>query len=128
MDRVLGLGSTQREAPPPDDVLHRIAGTESLADLMARAGALRDAGHGANVSYSRKVFIPLTRLCRDVCGYCTFAETPRRGIAAYLSADEVLAIARADARVWLPFLTLQSAPFPKEKAWPNLKGFCSILV
>ena len=49
------------------------------------------------MSYSRKVFIPLTKLCRDVCHYCTFAERPRAGHAAYLSADDVLAIARAGA-------------------------------
>ena len=65
------------------------------ADLMPQAAALRDAGHGRIVSYSRKVFIPLTRLCRDVCSYCTFARAPRPGEAAYLPPDEVLAIARA---------------------------------
>jgi FO synthase len=68
-----------------------------LAALMAEAAALRDAAHPRLVSYSRKVFIPLTRLCRDVCHYCTFAERPRRGAAPYLSRDEVLAIARAGA-------------------------------
>lgn len=68
-----------------------------LSELMARAAALRDEGHGNRVSYSRKVFIPLTRLCRDVCHYCTFARSPREGESAYLSADEVLAIARAGA-------------------------------
>ncbi len=68
-----------------------------LDALMAEAGAIRDRAHGRNVSYSRKVFIPLTRLCRDVCHYCTFAERPRAGHAAYLSAEEVLAIARAGA-------------------------------
>src|SRR5215470_15441066 len=66
-----------------------------LAELLARAQALGREGHGNVVSYSRKVFIPLTRLCRDVCGYCTFATTPRRVASAYLSPDEVLAIARA---------------------------------
>ena len=49
------------------------------------------------VTYSPKVFIPLTKLCRDVCHYCTFARPPRRGQRAYLSVDEVLAIARAGA-------------------------------
>src|SRR4030081_1799659 len=62
---------------------------------MAEAAPLREAAHGRLVSYSRKVFIPLTKLCRDVCHYCTFAERPRAGHAAYLSADEVLAIAKA---------------------------------
>jgi FO synthase len=66
-----------------------------LTRLMAEAGRLRDRGHGRLISYSRKVFIPLTRLCRDVCHYCTFAETPHAGRPAYLSPDEVLAIARA---------------------------------
>ncbi len=62
---------------------------------MAEAGRLRDAGHGRLISYSRKVFIPLTHLCRDVCHYCTFAETPQPGKSAYLSPEQVLAIARA---------------------------------
>lgn len=66
----------------------------SLDDLMAEARALR---RGPLVTYSPKVFIPLTTLCRDVCGYCTFARPPRRGERAYLSEDEVLAIARAGA-------------------------------
>ena len=69
--------------------------TAPLADLMTAAAAKRDATYGRLVSYSRKVFIPLTKLCRDVCHYCTFAERPRAGHAAYLSADEVQAIARA---------------------------------
>jgi FO synthase len=68
-----------------------------LAALRAAAAALRDDGHGRLISYSRKVFIPLTKLCRDVCHYCTFAERPRQGHAAYLSTDEVVAIARAGA-------------------------------
>ena len=76
-----------------DDVLKRAAAGErlsavealALADcadpqpLMPIAAALRDEGHGDLVSYSRKVFIPLTQLCRDVCHYCTFAHPPRRG-------------------------------------------------
>src|SRR3954471_20285365 len=68
-----------------------------LEDLCAEARALRDEGHGCVVTYSPKVFIPLTKLCRDVCHYCTFARPPRRGERAYLTEDEVLAIARAGA-------------------------------
>src|SRR2546423_2970104 len=68
-----------------------------LEDLCAEARALRDEGHGRLVTYSPKVFIPLTKLCRDVCHYCTFAGPPRRGERAYLTLDEVLAIARAGA-------------------------------
>src|ERR671925_1743316 len=68
-----------------------------LDDLCAEARALRDEGHGRLVTYSPKVFIPLTKLCRDVCHYCTFARPPRRGERAYMSLDEVLEIARAGA-------------------------------
>src|SRR5215210_4011830 len=70
-----------------DGSVERLIGAP-LAELMGEAAASRDAGHGNLVSYSRKVFIPLTKLCRDVCHYCTFAERPRAGHAAYLSPDE----------------------------------------
>ena len=66
-----------------------------LASLLRAAARRRDAAHGSIVSYSRKVFIPLTKLCRDVCHYCTFAHPPRENERAYLSLDETLAIARA---------------------------------
>jgi len=68
-----------------------------LAELMTEAAALSDSAHGRLISYSRKVFIPLTKLCRDVCHYCTFAQVPRAGTPIYLSPDEVLAIARTGA-------------------------------
>jgi FO synthase len=66
----------------------------SLDELLAEGRRLR---RGPLVTYSPKVFIPLTTLCRDVCGYCTFARPPRRGERAYMTEDEVLAIARAGA-------------------------------
>jgi len=65
-----------------------------LEELLAEARALRQS---PLVTYSPKVFIPLTTLCRDVCGYCTFARPPRRGERAFMSEEEVLAIARAGA-------------------------------
>ena len=68
-----------------------------LPELMAEASRLRDLGHGNVISYSRKVFIPLTRLCRDACRYCTFARGPRALDAAYLSPDRCL-ISRAPAK------------------------------
>src|SRR5450759_145296 len=67
----------------------------SAAALMPQAAALRDGGHGAVISYSRKVFIPLTRLCRDSCHYCAFAHKPKPDKRAYLTPEEVLTIARA---------------------------------
>ena len=75
-----------------------LAACDDLAAMTEIAAELRDRGHGGLVSYSKKVFIPLTQLCRDVCHYCTFAHAPRRGEAAYLDPEQVLAIARAGAR------------------------------
>src|SRR3954454_7990485 len=65
--------------------------------LCETARELRERGSGSLVTYSPKVFIPLTQLCRDVCHYCTFARPPRRGERAYMSEDQVLAVARAGA-------------------------------
>ena len=70
----------------------------SLDELLDRARAVRDAATGTRVTYSPKVFIPLTMLCRDRCGYCTFAQPPARLTKPYLDPDDVLAIARAGAR------------------------------
>jgi FO synthase len=67
----------------------------SLTDLMAQASTLRDEGHGRVQSWSRKIFIPLTQLCRNLCHYCTFSQPPRPGENAYMTREEVLAVARA---------------------------------
>ncbi len=64
---------------------------EELSDI---AEPLRDAGHGNLITYSRKVFIPLTQLCRDVCHYCTFAKTPKQLDSLYLSPEQVIEVAR----------------------------------
>jgi FO synthase len=71
-----------------------LIGCEAQGRMSAVAESLCLAGHGRNVSFSKKVFIPLTQLCADVCHYCTFAHAPRRGEAAYLSPEAVLDIAR----------------------------------
>ena len=68
-----------------------------LGELMGRAAARRDDLFGTRVTYSPKVFIPLTQLCRDRCGYCTFAQPPARMSTPYLGLEEVLAVARAGA-------------------------------
>ncbi|MFM9940404.1 MAG: 5-amino-6-(D-ribitylamino)uracil--L-tyrosine 4-hydroxyphenyl transferase CofH [Hyphomicrobiaceae bacterium] len=79
----------------PAVAAHALTEVTDIEPMLARAEALTVAGHGTVVTYSKKVFIPLTKLCRDVCHYCTFAHAPREVKAPYLSADEVLAIARA---------------------------------
>src|SRR5207302_7912379 len=69
----------------------------SLAELCAEARRVREVRGGRLVTYSPKVFVPLTKLCRDVCHYCTFARPPRRGERAFMTIDDVLAVARAGA-------------------------------
>ncbi|OAI39386.1 2-phospho-L-lactate guanylyltransferase [bacterium SCGC AG-212-C10] len=77
--------------------VHLVANEAPLEAMLDLAEALRDRGHGNLVSYSRKVFIPLTQLCRDVCHYCTFAQPPKPGERAFMTREEVLAVARAGA-------------------------------
>ncbi len=79
---------------PGQAEVYHMASTMALEQLCAKAAALRDAGHGNIVTYSRKVFIPLTRLCRDLCHYCTFATEPKHLSSAYMSVEEAVAIAR----------------------------------
>ena len=84
--------------PAPDREL-ALAYLDSRLDpapLFAHATALRDAGKGRTITYSRKVFLPLTTLCRDRCTYCTFAQPPGGG-GMYLTPEEVLAVATAGA-------------------------------
>jgi 7,8-didemethyl-8-hydroxy-5-deazariboflavin synthase CofH subunit/7,8-didemethyl-8-hydroxy-5-deazariboflavin synthase CofG subunit len=101
-----------------------------LAELMGEAARLRDEGHGHRVTYSPKVFIPLTMLCRDRCGYCTFAKPPARLASPYLSLDEVVAIARAGAALGCheALFTLGEAPearYPAAAEWLAAHGYSS---
>ena len=91
------IDQAARGTRPDAAAAQLLAACDDLPLLMQAAAAVRDQGHPAVVTYSPKVFIPLTRLCRDVCHYCTFATTPRHLKQAYLRADEVLAIARTGA-------------------------------
>lgn len=77
-----------------DAIADRLGGA-SLDAMMSAAEAMTLSGFGPLATYSRKVFIPLTELCRDVCHYCTFAKSPKRVRQAYLSLDQVRAIAQA---------------------------------
>jgi len=87
---------------------------------MKAASEIRDRAFGPRVTYSRKVFIPLTKLCRDNCGYCTFAHGPRPGESAYLTPEEVLEIARAGAEAGCKeaLFTLGDKP---EKRYPEAR-------
>ena len=99
-----------------------------IEELMAEARAQRDANGPARMTFSPKVFIPLTRLCADVCHYCTFATTPSRLEAPYLTEDEVLEIARAGAAAGCKeaLFTLGDAPerrYAAAREWLAERGF-----
>jgi FO synthase len=108
-------------APDPDLVVEYLTGRRDPAPLLAEARRLRDEGKGRTVTYSRKVFIPLTTLCRDRCTYCTFAKPPGAG-GEYLTPDEVMAIARAGeaAGCTEALFTLGDRP---EDRWPQARDF-----
>ena len=104
----------------------------TLADLLSEAVALREAGHGRHITFSKKVFVPLTKLCRDVCHYCTFAETPSRQQSAYLTLDEVLTIAEQGRRTGCneALFTLGDKPelrYPSARRELQALGFSSTL-
>ncbi|MDQ6648918.1 MAG: bifunctional FO biosynthesis protein CofGH [Actinomycetota bacterium] len=118
--------------PVEATVLLHARGPE-LTDLCGSAARVRDAGleaagRPAVVTYSRKVFVPLTRLCRDRCHYCTFATTPHRVPAAFLEPAEVLAIATAGAALGCKeaLFTLGDRPearWPAARQWLDERGY-----
>lgn len=103
-----------------------------LAELMARARTIRSGQTGTRITYSPKVFIPLTMLCRDSCGYCTFAQPPARLESPYLSREEVLAIARRGAAMGCheALFTLGEAPEDRYQVaadWLAENGYSSTI-
>ena len=101
-----------------------------VARLLADARAVRDEAHGRRITFSPKVFIPLTMLCRDRCGYCTFAQPPARLASPFLSPEQVLAIAKAGATAGCheALFTLGEAPedrYPVARSWLGEHGYTS---
>ncbi|MGI8662651.1 MAG: bifunctional FO biosynthesis protein CofGH [Acidimicrobiales bacterium] len=101
-----------------------------LGALLDKARGVRDASHGTRITYSPKVFIPLTMLCRDKCGYCTFAKAPARIDAPYLLPEQVLRIARRGAEVGCheALFTLGERPeerYPVAREWLTDHGYAS---
>src|SRR3979411_847464 len=99
-----------------------------LRDLLAEAVARRDAATGTRITWSPKVFIPLTMLCRDRCGYCTFAKAPARLETPFLTPDAVLDIARAGAAAGCAeaLFTLGERPeerYPLAAEWLAVHGY-----
>ena len=99
-------------------------------DLLVRARAVRDQAHGSRVTFSPKVFIPLTMLCRDRCGYCTFAKAPARVTAPFMTPEQVLDVARKGAQVGCheALFTLGERPeerYPAARDWLAEHGHAS---
>ncbi|GMU79591.1 MAG: hypothetical protein AMXMBFR46_23810 [Acidimicrobiia bacterium] len=115
---------TAREA---HELAHR-----PVDELITAAARRRDAAHGDRVTFSPKVFVPLTMLCRDRCGYCTFAKPPARLDAPFLDLDAVLAIARHGAAHGCheALFTLGEAPedrYPTAAEWLATRGHASTI-
>jgi len=85
------------DARDPERVAWHLSPAQPLEPLLAAAREVCVAGHGRRVSYSPKAFLPLTQLCRDNCGYCTFAKPPRPEARAFMTEDEIVGLARAAA-------------------------------
>ena len=119
--------------PVPDPLLAEeyLVGHRDPSPLFREAARLRDEGHGRTVTYSRKVFIPLTTLCFDTCTYCTFAKPPGAG-GEYLEPEDVMAVARAGGRQRCTeaLFTLGDRPedrWPQARNWLDEHGYESTL-
>ena len=103
-----------------------------IEELCALASQIRDAGRGRIVTFSPKVFIPLTHLCRDFCGYCTFRQDPDTASSIYMTPDEVLAVARAGEHLGCTeaLFTLGERPeqrYPEARQWLSERGYATTL-
>ncbi|MEH1027021.1 bifunctional FO biosynthesis protein CofGH [Micromonospora profundi] len=135
--RALGRAATGRSLDVDEATALLSARGDALDELLRTAGGIRDAGlreagRPGVVTYSKKVFIPLTRLCRDRCHYCTFATVPHRLPAPFLDRDEVLAIAREGAALGCKeaLFTLGDRPeerWPAARSWLDERGYDSTL-
>jgi FO synthase len=107
-------------------LLMRATGNE-MSELLETASALRDEGHGRTITFSAKVFVPLTTLCRDYCGYCTFRRDPGEPGARTMEIDEVVALATAGQKLGVKeaLFSLGDRPealFAEHREWLALRG------
>ncbi len=132
VERALEQVAAGRPLGRADAVALIDAPAAALPAVLAAAAACRDAGKGRTISYSRKVFLPLTNLCRDDCGYCTFKRNPGDAGAHTMELEEVLAICEAGARLGCKeaLLSLGDKPearFPEHRAWLRARGYRTTL-
>jgi len=138
LDHALAAGDHAEVASDDAGVALRLWLTDAellatpLDELLAEARRIRDLRYGKRITYSPKVFIPLTMLCQDRCGYCTFSKPPARLASAYLEPSQVLAIARAGAAAGCheALFTLGERPelrYPIASSWLSERGFASTI-
>ena len=126
----MGADQIERYAAPVAEVRERGVVVHDTDDVAARARILRDQHYGVRITYSPKVFIPVTQLCRDVCHYCTFAKTPSQLENLYLPIDDILETVRSGARAGCRevLLTLGEKPELRYRAaseWLTEAGYVS---
>ncbi len=126
-------GALDGDVPSSDDSL-RLAecSAEELPFLCKAASVLREREKGRDISFSPKVFIPLTMLCRDFCGYCTFRQDPTTAPRLYMTPEEVLEVAKAGERLGCTeaLFTLGERPeqrYPEAKEWLRSHGYRTTL-
>lgn len=120
------------DSPLPAEAAYDLVEVPHLDDITAHARTLRDDGFGTTITYSKKVFVPLTQLCRDVCHYCTFAKTPRKLQSVFLTIDEVLRVAHEGEKMGCKevLFTLGEKPelrYPVARDWLRNFGFRSTI-
>ena len=130
-----GLSRAALGHPLDDDEAWALidADEAALAEMREAAGLMRDIGKGRTVSFSPKVFIPLTHMCRDFCGYCIFRKTPEQaGDTLYMTPEQVLSVAGAGQKLGCTeaLFTLGERPelrYPEAKEWLTVRGFQTTL-
>lgn len=132
VSEVLDLARSGAPLTLPEALVLLDPSGKSLPDLCRVAAGLRDRGKGRIVTFSPKVFIPLTRLCRDYCGYCTFRQDPVAAGRPYLTPEEVLAVAGAGQRLGCTeaLFTLGERPeqrYPEAGDWLRHRGYATTL-
>jgi FO synthase len=133
LDEAIGAAAWGQAVSEAEAMAFADAGDDRLDALCAAAAQLRDQGKGKTVTFSPKVFIPLTRLCRDFCGYCTFRQDPASaGGNLYMSPEEVLEVVRAGQRLGCAeaLFTLGERPeqrYSEAKEWLDRRGYATTL-
>ena len=133
LDELLSAASLGESIGESEAAALQAAGNGRLEELCEVAAELRDRGKGRTVTFSPKVFIPLTRLCRDFCGYCTFRQDPgAAGETLFMTPEEVLQVARAGQRLGCTeaLFTLGERPeqrYPEAKDWLRRRGYSTTL-